>query len=422
MATAWPTRFLDANLDRIAITTLPLVLHPRTWIDRRREYVEFLDEHTLRREVRVDFAVPVQRWPLTTSSDKPMFLAPVALVAKGSLRQLRVDDPNGAEIAPVNRGDAEKVACRLLILVAEATAGGSLAGDLERELRALVVAPPSEKQATLGRLHGLEGDGSTQLARLLTDSRFRILLADLADNFLFLVPVVDLEADQRASVRYVYEEPAPLEKPDWRETLGFNAVDLAFDVPALGSALSCDIDIKAPEELRIESARILRGAAGTAVLAEDPSPSRIAHLRVHDEPRGTRGVVWVGLRLRSGGFLASSVIAAFLTVAVLTLGVVRADAVGRATESAAALLIGLPALLAGYLVRPGEHRLVGRVIGGIRRLLAGLVLLCVVAIGTLIGGMGEDARQVAWGILAGLALLAFGATLATWLRARRLEQ
>jgi hypothetical protein len=421
MAPAWPERLLDANLDRIAITTLPLVLHPRTWIDRRREYVEFLDEHTLRREVRVDFTVPTQRWPLESSSGKPLFLAPVALVAKGSLRQLRVDDPTGVEIAPINRGDAEKVACRLLVLVAEATVGGSLADDLERELKRLATAPPSEKQAIRRRLDRLEGDGSTQLARLVRDSRFRILLADLADNFLFLVPV-GLAADERGSVRYVYEEPVPLEEPGWRASLGFSAVDLDFDAPALGSALSCDIDIKAPEELTIDSARILEGAAGTAVLAEDPSPSRIAHLRVHDKPRGTRGVVRVGLRPRSGGFLASSVIAAVLTVAVLILGVARAEEVGKATESAAALLIGLPALLAGYLVRPGEHRLVGRVIGGLRRVLFGLVLLCVIAIGTLIGGMGEDARRVAWGLLAGLAVLALVVTSAAWRRARTLER
>lgn len=429
---AWPQRFFEAELDKVAISTLPLVLHPRTWIDRRREYVEFLDEQTVRREVRVDMTVPVQRQPLALSGNTTMFYAPVAMVARGSLRQLRVEDGGGNELAPMNRADADKLACRLVVLLARALVS-KLEPALEAGLERIVTAErQDEAEDAAPRLGDLKGEAAKQLDALWLHSRFKILLADLTENSLFLIPLTEQAPQQQTCVRYIYEEAYEREQPTgWErvaQRVGWNALDLNFGVPALGSALSCDIDIRAPEELRIESACVYPANPGQQQettpepLHLDPHPSRNAHLRVHNAARGTHGFVRVGLRLRSGGFLASSVIAAALTVLVLALGVVRADAVGKATESAAALLIGLPALLAGYLVRPGEHRLVGHVIGGIRQILVGLIILCVVAIGTLIAGAGVEARQLMW---LGLGVLAFGAflvTLATWLRARSLER
>jgi hypothetical protein len=418
---------LDAHLDDVAITAVPLILHPRTWIDRRREYVEFLDEQTLRREVRIDFTVPECRRPLTLTPSKGVFYAPLALIAKGSLRQLRVDDGSGAELAPVNRRDAGRLACRILTLAAGGIVGHEPSPVLQTHLEQLATDEPGRALDVLRRIGKLDGQPGEEASALLSHSRFKILIGEFAQSSLFLLPLVGLDAHERSSVRYVYEEcvrPSARRRRRERvaESIGWNAVDFTFDTPALGNAMSCDLDIKAPEELRIESARILEDGREDAELDDDPRPTRIAHLRVQDCARGTDGIVRVGLRLRSGGFLGSCVIAAALTVAVLVLGVARSGAVAQAGESAAALLVGLPALLAGYLVRPGEHRLVGRVVNGIRLLLVVLVLLCVIAIGTLIGQMDQTAREWVWG---GMAVVAFGIFVVTalaWARAHKLER
>lgn len=115
------------------------------------------------------------------------------------------------------------------------------------------------------------------------------------------------------------------------------------------------------------------------------------------------------LRARRAGFLRSACGAGWLTFLLLVGGLVYLDDMAASTNSqtAAALLLLGPTLLAGSLIRPGEHRMAASVLVGVRLLLVAGIAATVLAV-WLLAGAAACLRDELWTgatVLAGLAAL-----------------
>jgi hypothetical protein len=144
------------------------------------------------------------------------------------------------------------------------------------------------------------------------------------------------------------------------------------------------------------------------------------HLLTSDQRRGTRAYLELQLRLEPRGLLAAAVTIAAFSLIVLTTGAILGS-FGRHAEGevAAAVLVALPAAAAAYLTRPGEHRLVTRLVSGVRLLLLGVAAMSIAAAATLAVDFGHAARLTIWWIAAGLSLLITTLLGIAFVRARR---
>jgi hypothetical protein len=163
-------------------------------------------------------------------------------------------------------------------------------------------------------------------------------------------------------------------------------------------AESYHTEIEAPDELVVSSAQLLelRPNGRPAELSSDAGVFR-AHLHAANLTRGTVALIDVRFRLRRSGLVVAAFLIGVLTTTVLASGWALHDLhVGSSPDVAAALLVALPGLFATYLARPGEHRLVKRLVGGLRLLIVVLAALSYAAAGSLAMDVSTTFRAWVW--------------------------
>jgi hypothetical protein len=119
------------------------------------------------------------------------------------------------------------------------------------------------------------------------------------------------------------------------------------------------------------------------------------------------------LRARRAGFLRAAWLTGWLNLGLLVGGLVYLDDITASdnSQTAAALLLLGPTLLAGRLIRPGEHRMVASVLLGVRIMLMFAVLATVVAVGLLAGAAAGVRCEVWSGATVVAGLVAIGLTI-----------
>ena len=95
-----------------------------------------------------------------------------------------------------------------------------------------------------------------------------------------------------------------------------------------------------------------------------------------------------------------------LTAALITAGSFRIPSLESDPASSLALLAVLPAILAAYLTRPGEHELASSLLIGVRLLIVLVGLVAVLAAATLLAGLSDHHEATLWGIYAVIGWLA----------------
>lgn len=133
-----------------------------------------------------------------------------------------------------------------------------------------------------------------------------------------------------------------------------------------------------------------------------------AHLYAGEVGTEFQAKAVIYLRRQRDAFLRSAFLTALLVCVLLAIGLSRLDdLLGTAHagqgQTAAALLLITPTLLAAYIVRPGEHRLATKILGGVRMLVVGAALCAIVAVGVLAAGYSSCTSRVIWSIDLGLA-------------------
>jgi hypothetical protein len=252
---------------------------------------------------------------------------------------------------------------------------------------------------------------------LYEDSWMGALVADLEEQFLLLVPIAEATGMRRV-LKFEYEQALEAE-PGGRLaallwSLGLREYPWRLAASALHDAESYHVEVVAPAELSIRSARLL--TIRDRVLSEQAGVPR-AHLYRSEPAGGVPGVVDIRFALRR-----ALVWPVFLTVvgtaAILVTGLV-AHLVWelRANEDAAAgLVVALPAFLAPF-VAPGNHLLVRRMFRGLRVLALGSGLIAFAAAASLQLTLSARATTIVWFALLVPAVVAALLALAALVRA-----
>lgn len=298
---------------------------------------------------------------------------------------------------------------------------------LEATLVRLVEAPPEEAVGLLGTLDD-ELAGSDD-----APSPLRILANDFANGF-YLFALIEAELRQRRIVKFDYEESfLPLRQGDtsgtpatrrWSDRvvnglswLGIAPVQFFIEVSP-GYAVTHHLEVAAPDELVIRRVELLYDRLLPSDRLSEANVDT-GHLYVTRARRMTHTVAIVRFVLDPQGIPSAALFVAALTVAFLAGGLVADLRLhsGPAAE-AAAVVVAVPGLYAAFLFRPGEHRLLRRLVRGLRVTVAGLATVSFAAAATLSLRLPHQDKLRAWEALLILAALGFAVTATAYMAAR----
>jgi hypothetical protein len=414
------------RLELVGAAASPLLLNPARGIHRRVESIAFIDDRSVRRHVSVDFTLP--DFFLTSpyeSGPPPIHLAPLALLAKAPLRHFDLIDEEGRSLPMLTRAQNSRVAAAVLIGNAGALLrtrhGRTLEREIAADLNAVATGSRDEAQRALNAV--LRADGAARVNRelLARDPRLRTLLGALADNFIVLAGI---DGRSRRVVKFAYDEPLGESSQAFpkrlAEGLGWRPKEIVWRTPSVGYSASYHIEVEAPRDLEIVSAAlVIADGRGRDTYIPSGFSGRRSHLYSEGMAQDAIGTTLVRLRPRRAGLIRAAALLGLLTAAILTAGAIRVGKVDNDAAASITLLVVVPALLAAYLARPGEHELASTILAGVRAVVVFIGLLAVVAAGSLVIGLGAAAERRLWWSLAGLAWLGAGTLLLSYLLPRR---
>jgi len=471
----WPVQILAA-------ATAVRIERERLWVRRRIERFVFLDGRRLRKSIDIELTVPSN---FTTAATPGAAILPVAQPTKRFMRNFRMVDEAGKELASLTRDENSAVSTTMLAQHAEEVVGGQsipesvvfdladVAGlrwhrddfpdDEARQLRRESALERFRMAPTPAGYVTPEAQALTPACvrgRLWADDVMRSRILQRAERFLLLVPDLGEGGERRKlTIEYEWEVDPREEKRSSRPKPSIPArarsvvrqiargesIDHPVNIPTRGpfSASSYHAEVLAPEDLTVVGSRLRLvttevndrsgGSSRWDEIASDRS-TPLVHLysngrRPPEEVRKDSPatevlqacVVRVRLRVRAG-LVLPVVLTASIVAAMLTGGIV-AHIVGYHPQSAtlAAVLLALPALYAAYLL-PQGHGLMRRLFVQFRSILVILALLPYAAAATLAIDLGSSFRYDLWIGLDTLALACLLAASSALWRALRVTR
>jgi hypothetical protein len=402
-----------------------------SWIERRKESVQLLDDTALRRQISVDFSLRSDVDPLLrgTNGTEDLFCAPIFVLPKSPSTLMSFDfcDEDGHSLPLIAREDNARISGEALVQLAERVAGsGDLPPELCKELRRLAVADAAEAEQIGQRLLTGGIEPFPQVLPKLRDSpRFRWWLSTLAHSSIVAV-LYRSTGPRRKLVKLTFEEPIRTKQRIWTN-LGWASYRVAID-SSLIEARSSHFEAEAPPGLRISKAE-LADSEHEQPVAESGFMKRVHLYRPRAEKAGAgAAVLW--LDVSGPGFVSGAITASLLTLGALVACMASTDEIAANPTSAPALLLILPGLIASYVARPDQHALTTRLLSSARRLLLGVALCAYIAAArvALAGGAPDQESELAsqaasledwlcW-LTAATAVLSAG-LLVTWVRGKR---
>lgn len=427
-------RFLTRErITRIGELIAPMIADDLSWIDRRKESVQLLDDTALRRQISVDFSLRRYVEPLLnegSSGAGNLFCAPVFVLPKSPSTFMSFDlcDEEGRSLTLISRADNARISGEALIHLARLRLGGAgaISPDLEAELRRVAVSDAARAEQIAARLTsgGLD-PFRDELTELRKSDRFRWWLATLAHSSMVVV-LFRSRGPRRKLVKLTFEEPI-VTKQRALTKLGWASYRVAIDSPLI-EARSSHFEAEAPPGLRVTKAQLTDSEHEQPVM-ERGFMKRVHLYRQKAEKAGAgAAVLW--LDVSGPGFISGAILASLLTLGALVACMANSDEIAANPTSAPALLLVLPGLIASYVARPDQHALTSRLLSSARRLLLGIALWAYVAAArvALAGGTPSSESAIAdkaqsledwlcW--LAAATAILFGGLLVTWLRGKR---
>jgi hypothetical protein len=365
-----------------SLPAIEMLLRPRTWIHRRVETIEFLDEAHVLRRTSVDFTVPdLTGVPADPATQQALVFVPVALLKKGVLRNFSLRDEQQGALPTLTREQNVALSATMLENLAELALQkptqrvqkrSRLRDEVYNDLVAIVDENADVAAVALSQVENASGPDAKdnkQRQIIWKKPELQTLANDLAGQFVLFVPLT-LKSGDRRVIKFSYEEVLePLRLTLWQR-LGLAAVTFGVPAPSVGNGASYHAELPCPPDLVAVGAD-LRDARSRARLAEDPGVRQRAHLHTIAAKRDAIGSIEISFRVPSAGLLWSAVLIAWVTAAILTAGLILYTiGIGASGDTAVVLLAALPGIFAAYLVRPGEHPLLQRLASGIRALVA----------------------------------------------------
>ena len=405
----WPAHWRPEEARTVAAATFALLLNTRRWVHRRTELISFIDENSIRRRVSVDFTLPsLPGGMLDERAGRRVAYVPLTLLRKRVLRSFDLRDEDGRVLPLLTRAQNSAIAREMLLRCAQAVlgAGERLADDVAADLAAITSADDhAGARPALERLCR-PADGcpsASQRRALMSEPRLRALTEDLVHSFLLLVPVA-AQPGVRRILKFSYEEePGPRlygrrGRLSWlAQTFGWAPVPYLLPASSMGDSASYHAEVEVPEDLEVARTRTVDLKRGQ-LLADniEPSGAQRVHIYSPGKPRTVWGLAEVSVLVSRSGLLMAMLFTSLLTAMMLTLGLARLEEVAQTTDATSALLLAIPAIFAGYLLRPEEHPLVTKLFAGLRCLVLLSGLCALLACGMLVAQVPGPALHLTW--------------------------
>lgn len=430
----WTLELEPAHLRRLGPIGLELWRRGAEWVNRRVETIELLDVDTVSLRLSIDFRIP-RSLPgsVEFAQGKRTFCLPVTVLPRRTSQvYFNVCDESGTRLPLLTRRENASLTGSMLIsagrrALAERDVHRDLDLDLADPLIAYLATIPKKRwRAAKVLLEAVLNPNDPDIYPdkrvaevLLLDQDFRDLVS-LASSCSFIhVPIVARPGERRiVKVRLISPwDSSAAERPraddrswlrhGWHIAttwLGWQAETRYLIMPHVGNAETFHIQISAPEKVEFTEAGMRNGPPSDLVRSEFPSAPALSPAEAPDDPHDAvgyqqflggiskrkhlyvehahahrTGFVWVRFRVARHGFLTAAVAVACLTAIVLWLFGFRAEHVIGDSQTAAALLLLLPALIAGFLIAPGEHAMTRHLLRGPRLLTAVIGVLALTA-------------------------------------------
>ena len=462
------------------LSLLRLYLRSASWVVRRVENVEFLDDRTVRRRTSVDYASPEGAVKLyRPSDDRFIRIVPLTVLRRKSLVKFDLRDEDGRPMPLLGLRETQALTLAIARAWAAMAIGSgrppSLPDAVERFVKEAVAGDQAEMDDAYDTLNAAQ-DGP--LAELKRDVPFRAVLDRLAGTFI-LFTIDEGAAGSRRIVKFAYDEPLTLrystssyqghedgpsppapavgdpdpltygnggrrmwrwERPARLASLGMTPTLIRFPVPAAELAASFHFEVSAPPDVSIVEASLLAGPPNL-YMGESPEEDLRAW-KASSNGRTLRrrpsfdsvdgGYPTVDLHVidvplgslsRAQVSLQAST-TGWLTTAVASTWLATATllvgflANSPAGDLATTVLIGFAAAMVAALARPDPHRMVTRLLSLVRVLVgASAVLTLGGAVAVAFAGGGV--AHWCLGIFTLLSCVPTFLVTGTWWRARR---
>lgn len=472
-ASAWhgTVEINPGALPRMAKTTCLLFARPEEWIHRRVERIYFKDHQVAHHQVSVDFTLPRNVAPVSTFDGKPMYVAPLFLLAKGMLDPLRVGkrprrrffflgkrpvdltkraipstrysnvnftNQDGRSLPILTREQSAQLTVAMLLQEAERIVGSDrVTGQLQNEIAAIPYRSWLDLQEVLDWLLYKKVCCWDARLRLRKDKYFRELIFTFASHRL-IVCLLNGEEPRRPIYKLSYDEYANVDianpKGTFRRSIGWKSEQYSIPLTEIGASSSYHVEIDIPKELEINAINLvgkgyrwfdkIRDVGNRDYLVQQIQSTNEGKIYIPEPLAGRRvGHVWVKLRARRKGFPAGAWAASFLITVILICASFNAWIVvkHRESEAATATLLLVPALVAAYIVRPEEHGITKRMLRWMRwalvvdALLLGAGIFFILTMrhqkaDHILGGIGYyhfSNPPLSWLVLVGISVVIF---------------
>jgi hypothetical protein len=423
-------RFLtDERIEEIGRRIAPMIVSDSSWIERRKEAVQILDDSALRRQISVDFSLRrgVTALPEFAVRSEGLYCAPIFVLPKSpsALGAFDLCDEDGHSLPLISRDDNAAIsgamACALVASQA-AVEVGDLPEGLRAELQRLATLESERSEVIARRLLAADGPWPEVLRATREDERAAGWLETIAHSSIVVI-LFRSSGPRRKLVKLTFQEE--INKTERRLTrLGWAPYEVIIDSPRI-EARSFHFEAEAPSGLRISQAQLTDSEREDPV-GESGSMKRVHLYRRHAERAGA-GTAVLSLDVAGPGFVSGAMLASLLTVIALVACALRADSIASNPTSAPALLLVLPGLIASYVARPDRHALTTRLLSFARGLLLGVAFCAYVAAARValagakpsgadaVSGSGNALAIWLW-ILTVFAVIATAMLFITWLR------
>jgi hypothetical protein len=429
----WTGELPPTELRTVAPVSFELWRRGAQWVNRRVQTIELLDVDTVRLRHSIDFRIPTKLPGAVRLGGKDIFFLPVAVLPRRtSLAYFDICDESGTAVPILTRQENSRLtgamlttaARRALARVPRAPDAANL--ELSDALIAYLASIPTKTSSASKPFVGPVLDPANTLIypdpavadALLSDEDFRDLLGLSASCSFVHVPLV-AKAGERRIIKLSFYSPWDSRSSDrdvsfgdrFRQLgtwLGWSPETRYLIMPQVGNAESFHAQIDTPGRVEFTEAGmrnrrpadLVRPLASTAPAlpeppADDPNDAKgyqqfvggideRKHVYVESAHAHRAGFIWVRFRVVRHGFLRAAVAVAWLTTLLLVLFADRGENVLGEAQTAAALLLLVPALIAGFLIAPGEHAMTRYLLRGPRFLTACSGLLALLAIAALL--------------------------------------
>jgi hypothetical protein len=416
------------------------------------ETIEFVDDRRIRRKTSVDFSIPL--WLSDWQPHAAGLYLPIAMLQQGRLRRFDLRDEDNHPLPFLGFDENNTIARTLLTRLAGERLNRRLSRTLRRDLSAVVDGPQDKRDAAMTKFRAARAN--THRGRLWADPEMQALLNDLARNYFLFVPV-SLEPGRRRIIKYAFDENYELR----HGKMGGSVISPALidvEAPLIGWGKSYHAEVRIPETLlastaqlspltsrdieikvgRVDSAlngikeRVKRlanwlqrkpGEPLARPMDRDETGAYMPCLYVRGRVRSDGGTIQLSLRLQPQGLLGLALAATMAITSLLAAGlIVHAMGVTYRPDAAVAVLVALPGIALAYLVGPGEHPLVKRLVGWLRYVIAFTGSLSLFAGASLTLEVPSGTRPLLWTALLWLCQFPLVFLTAGWLRSTQISR